>query len=101
MRYNYTTPNPDPYPDAVSIPSIIDGVAWYVLGVRTVPTEDTEWTGMEEETGDLVVRMVGDDKHWLADPSDIVPLAREDYCSICGQIGCCHDGYPREEVPNV
>jgi hypothetical protein len=95
MRYHYETDIPDPYPDAVSIPSIVNGVAWYVMGWQTEPDEDTEWTGIENRTGQMVVKMVGDDTHYLCEPDEIIQIEREDYCSVCGQMGCSHDGYDR------
>lgn len=85
---NYETPDPDPWPDPVRIPGLVCGVAWNVMGWQTEPTEDTWWDGIEERTGRLVVVMVGDDRHFLADPDDLEPLAREEYCGGCGQIGC-------------
>ena len=94
-RYNYEADSPDPWPDAVSVPSVCDGVAFYVLGWETEPDEDTEWSGMENRTGSLVVCMVGDNNHWRVDPEDIVSIAREEYCGECGQIGCAHDGLDR------
>lgn len=72
-------------------------VAWRVLGWQTEPDEDTVWTGIEERTGQLVCVMVGDDSHHLFGPDDVEPLDRERYCGECGQIGCRHDGYPRED----
>ena len=35
------------------------GIAWYVLGWETEPTQETEWSGYEERTGLVVARMVG------------------------------------------
>lgn len=70
-------------------------VAWYVLGWETAPDADTEWSGIEPRTGNLVVCMVGDDQHWSADPEELEPISREDYCGECGQIGCAHDGLER------
>ena len=95
-RFHYDTDSPDPYPDAVRIAGH-PGVAWHVLGWQTEPDEDTEWSGCENRTGRLVCVMVGDDHHRLFDPEDITPLAREEYCASCGQIGCGHDGYPRDD----
>ncbi len=94
---NYEQQDPDPYPDAVQIDGHA-GVAWYVLGLETVPDVDTEWTGTEAQTGNLVCVMVGDDRHWAFDPDDVRTLARADYCGECGQIGCGHDGMDRDEV---
>ena len=65
-------------------------VAWRVLGWETEPDEDTEWSGIENRTDRLIVRMVGDDRHFAAEPDEIVPLPDEAYCSECGQIGCDH-----------
>ena len=73
------------------------GIAWYVLGWETEPTEDTEWSGTEERTGRVVAVMVGDDRRFTFDPEDVTPLPREDYCGECGQIGCGHDGLDRSE----
>lgn len=71
------------------------GIAWAVLGWQTEPDEDTEWTGYEVRTGNLVCRMIGDDRDFAIDPDDVTPLAREDYCGECGQVGCTHDGLDR------
>lgn len=94
MRYHYETPDPDPWPEAVRIEGH-RGVAWTVHGWHTEPDRDTEWTGIEQRTGQLVCVMVGDDAQWLFEPNDVNPLAREDYCGECGQIGCRHDGLAR------
>ena len=72
-----------------------DGVAWNVLGWETEPDEDTEWSGCENRTGLIVCVMVGDDRHHSFDEDWITPIAREDYCGGCGQIGCGHDGLDR------
>ncbi len=85
--YNYETPTPNPWPDAVRIKNNAQ-VAWRVLGWQTESDEDTVWTGIEERTGRLVCRMVGDDFDYLVDPDDIETLDREEYCGECGQIGC-------------
>lgn len=74
------------------------GIAWYVLGWETEPDEDTEWSGYESRTGRVVAVMVGDDRHFTFDPEDVKPLAREEYCGVCGQIGCAHDGLDRSEA---
>ena len=67
------------------------GVAWTVLGWETEPDEDTEWSGYENRTGRLVAHMVGDDRHFAFDPDELKPLDSEEYCSVCGQIGCHHN----------
>jgi hypothetical protein len=48
-------------------------------------------------TTECYVTMVGDDTRHLVDVDDLTELPREDFCGECGQIGCSHDGYPREE----
>jgi hypothetical protein len=72
------------------------GIAWHVLGWETAPDEDTEWSGYEERTGNVLAVMVGDDERHSIDPDDVTPIKREDYCGECGQIGCGHDGLDRE-----
>lgn len=42
------------------------------------------------ETGRALVVMVGDDHVYAVDPDDMTPIAEEDYCHACGQIGCGH-----------
>jgi hypothetical protein len=74
------------------------GVAWRVLGWQTAPDDDTEWTGLEERTGQVACVMVGDDHRWFVDPDDLEPLDRAAYCGACGQRGCTHDGYDRTEA---
>jgi hypothetical protein len=68
------------------------GIAWAVLGWETEPDEDTEWSGYEARTGNLVMVMVGDDRHFSVDPEDVAPLEEGAYCHECGQVGCTHDG---------
>lgn len=65
------------------------GIAWYVMGWETEPDEDTEWSGCENRTGQIVCIMVGDDHHWTFEPDDVSPIEEGDYCAECGQIGCC------------
>lgn len=64
------------------------GIAFRVIGPETAPDEDTEWTGIENETGRLLVVMIGDDRVFAVDPDDVTELADEDLCFECGQIGC-------------
>lgn len=60
------------------------GVAWYV------DTDDAE--------SSIVAHMVGDDRTFTFDRDDATLLPRESFCGECGQIGCEHDGYDREET---
>ena len=71
------------------------GVAFRVYGWETQPTEDTEWDGIEERTGQVVAVMLGDDVRHIVDPEDVTPLSDLEYCTECGQIGCAHDGRER------
>ena len=68
------------------------GIAWHYIGDETEPTEDTEWSGIEDPTGRVVMVMVGDDRRFTFDPEDCVPLADGDSCRECGQVGCTADG---------
>lgn len=95
MKLRYERDNPDPYPDAVRIPVSGVDVAWHVMGWEVEADEDTEWSGFYNRTGQLVCVMVGDDQHHLFDPDDIEQMDREEYCGVCGQIGCAHDGLDR------
>lgn len=74
------------YPHGASVTvSDYPGIAWYVSHIQ--PTDD----------GRVVCVMVGDDRYFVFDREDLRPLAREDYCGSCGQIGCTHDGLDRDE----
>lgn len=67
------------------------GVAWYVTRFVTSRDEDYEWTGIENvDTSRVVCVMVGDDRDFTFDVSDLVELEEGDYCRECGQIGCGH-----------
>lgn len=69
--------------------------AWRVYGWHVEPDEDTEWTGYEVRTGNVVAVIVGDDYRHVIDPEDLEPIEREEFCGVCGQIGCGHDGLER------
>lgn len=84
------------YPaDAYTVVGWGGGIAWRVLGWETEPDNDTEWTGIEERTGRLVCMMIGDDKRFAIDPAHLAPIDERDYCHVCGQVGCTHDGIDR------
>jgi hypothetical protein len=83
--------------DAYTVAGWDARIAWYVRGWEVEPDENTEWTGIMERTGRVVVTMVGDDRRFAVEPEDVTPLDREDYCGICGQVGCSHDGLDRSE----
>ena len=93
------------------------GVACYFVGYRQevfIPDggEDTgEWVDVnysrpfcntddlelrDDETRAIVV-MVGDDHKHCVPIEYLTPIPREDYCGVCGQIGCAHDGLDRSE----
>jgi hypothetical protein len=98
MKTHHETDDETFSADAYTVKRYSDGIAWAVLGWETAPDEDTEWSGYERRTGQVVCRMIGDDRNFVFDPDDLTPLDREDYCGECGQIGCCHDGLDRETV---
>jgi hypothetical protein len=66
------------------------GIAWYVIGAETEPNADTEWTGIENENGNVVCVMVGDDRKFSFEPDELTLLEDDAYCPECGQIGCGH-----------
>ena len=69
------------------------GIAFYVLGWETEPDEDTEWSGYEQRTGNVLAVMVGDDYRHRVDLDDLTPLESDKFCHDCGQIGCGHNVY--------
>jgi hypothetical protein len=68
----------------------LPGVALVALRPETEPDEDTEWTGIEQPTGRILVQMVGDRVVWALDPADLTVIGDGDWCGQCGQIGCGH-----------
>lgn len=62
--------------------------AYRIDGWETEPDEDTEWSGYENRTGNLIAVMIGDDRHFAVDPDDVSELRDDEYCPECGQIGC-------------
>lgn len=95
-RPHYETDDTTFHADAYTVRGY-SGIAFYVRGWETEPDDDTEWSGMENRTGRIVVTMVGDDRRIVVDEDDITPIDRKAYCSECGQIGCSHDGLDRSE----
>lgn len=43
------------------------------------------------------VCMIGDDRNFIVDPSDVSPLDEGAYCRECGQIGCRHGAISAED----
>jgi hypothetical protein len=72
------------------------GIAFYYASPQEVDDEDTVWTGQRVRTGFVIMVMVGDDYKHVTDPEDVQPIGEDDYCHVCGQIGCTHDGRDRE-----
>lgn len=62
------------------------GVAFRVIS-RALHCVEGEWVE-DPESHQVVVVMVGDDHRYVVDEADLTPLAEEDYCPECGQIGC-------------
>ena len=65
-------------------------IAWSILGWEMADNEDTEWSGYQERTGNLVAVMIGDDQHFSVDPADVKEITSDEFCAGCGQIGCGH-----------
>lgn len=96
MRMRNHEPAPE-YKGAYKVAGWGKGIAFRVIGWETEPDEDTEWSGYENRTGNLLVCMVGDDCYHSVDPSDVTAIPRSSYCGECGQIGCHCDGYSDDE----
>ena len=85
---SYEAPFEFDFEPAYTVADYSDGIAWRAYGYESVPDEDTEWSGFEQPTGKILLHMVGDDRRFAYDPTDLTPIADEDYCSCCGQVGC-------------
>jgi hypothetical protein len=57
--------------------------------VRAVPggPSDPDDEAGPQDSDTVIMMAVGDDRHWLLDPSDLESLADDEWC-LCGQIGC-------------
>jgi hypothetical protein len=68
-----------------------DGIAWTLRGYVVIRDENYEWTG-EEYVDYSRVRavMVGDDREFEFEVSDLTKIDEDDFCHGCGQIGCGH-----------
>lgn len=64
------------------------GIAWRAFAYDTQPDEDTEWSGIEVNTGRIKAHMIGDDQEFTFEPDELTPISEDDYCSCCGQVGC-------------
>jgi hypothetical protein len=59
-------------------------------------TGEGEWVEQDESCGRVIVTMVGDDGKHEIDIEDLTKIDDLDYCAVCGQIGCGHDGRERD-----
>jgi hypothetical protein len=64
------------------------GVAFWYAGPQIELYDDGGDEPAERQTGMALMVMVGDDRRHVVDPEDVSPLAEEDYCHSCGQVGC-------------
>lgn len=81
------------------------GIAWRVDGyAQEWTTESWEYCGEGDEDDEtnyfynepeqvedrsrVVAHMIGDDRSFTFDVDELTPIADDDYCSGCGQIGC-------------
>jgi hypothetical protein len=67
-------------------------VAVFVVGRLLEESDQTVWSGLFRRSEWIGVVMVGDDTVHLVEHDDLVPIERGDYCGVCGQVGCAHDG---------
>lgn len=72
-----------------------DGIAFWLKGYHE------EWGEVVDDWDDpeviidrdhVVAVMVGDDRKHIIAVEDLTKLDEDDYCHLCGQIGCTHDG---------
>lgn len=65
------------------------GVAFRVDGLPVRHGPDYDWSGIVwQNPSQRETHMVGDDRTFTFDVDDLSPLADEEYCGSCGQIGC-------------
>jgi hypothetical protein len=65
------------------------GIAWHCLGYVMIRDEDYEWSGYEYPNEEWVrMVMIGDDRVFEIELSEITPISDDEYCPGCGQIGC-------------
>lgn len=67
------------------------GIAWNVYDYVMTEGPDTEWTGEPEVDYDRVVCvMVGDDRRFEFDITELTKIEEDEFCHGCGQVGCGH-----------
>lgn len=44
----------------------------------------------QSEVQQVKIRMVGDDRDFLVDRSEVEAIDRDEFCGNCGQMGCGH-----------
>jgi hypothetical protein len=64
------------------------GIAWRVTAYESETDEDSYWTGYANPTGRVIAHMVGDDRDFSFDPTELTKISESDYCYDCGQVGC-------------
>ncbi|MDO8611132.1 MAG: hypothetical protein Q7R95_11455 [bacterium] len=71
------------------------GISFYLLGWKANEVENEEFQEIELEAdySTVIAVMVGDDRKHEIDIDDLEPLAEEEFCHSCGQIGCGHSVY--------
>lgn len=67
-----------------------EGVAWYLTGYDVGEADEDGF--VDTDTSRVRAVMVGDDRVHVLEVSELRKLDDEEYCSVCGQIGCTHDG---------
>lgn len=60
------------------------GIAWRATGYGEAYDEE----GEPYLTDLIKAHMIGDDRDFYFEPSELTPIDEDDYCAGCGQIGC-------------
>lgn len=69
------------------------GVAWHAYSYESVLDENYEWTGIVNYNKERVnCYMIGDDRTFTFDISDLTVIPEDEFCHECGQIGCTANG---------
>lgn len=68
------------------------GIAWRINKYVEIRDEDYEWTGIAKvDESRVEMHMIGDDTSFTFEVIELTVLDEDDYCSVCGQIGCRHN----------
>lgn len=66
----------------------LPGIAWWAIGNPPMFDEWGETDGWDPDF--ILAHMIGDDRIYRIELTEVIPITDDEYCSQCGQIGCGH-----------